>query len=318
MLKRELGNTGLAVTELCFGVLPMGPLQFGLPAEKGGELIAAAIRGGVNFVDTAQSYKTYEHLRKAFDLLPDRGRDVIISTKSAATTYQDMAKAVEEARSALGRDVIDVFFLHAARVGGAVFEERAGAFECLQDMKAKGVVRAAGVSTHSVQVVRRGAEVAGLDVIFPIINIEGMGILHGTRDEMAAAIENAAAHGKGLFAMKALGGGNLIAGAEKAFGYVRSLPGITSVAVGMVSRDELEMNLKVFEGERVPQDLAARTARSKALIVQAFCKGCGTCVGTCPNGAMTVVNGKAVNDKSKCILCGYCAPVCPEFAIRMV
>ncbi len=318
MLKRELGNTGLVVTELCFGVLPMGPSQFGLPAGEGGDLIAEAVRGGVNFLDTAQSYRTYDHIRKAFDSLPDGGKGVVVSTKSGTSTYQEMKKAVEEARFALGRDVIDVFHLHAARVDRSVFKDRAGALECLLDMKVKGVVRAVGVSTHSVDAVRAAAEVAGLDVVFPIINVEGLGILHGTRQDMEAAIENAAARGKGLFAMKALGGGNLLSNRERAFSYVRSLPGITAVAVGMVHRDELDMNLRVFNGEPVPRDLAARTVHTKRLIIQAFCRGCGACVENCPNGAMTVTGGKARNDRDKCILCGYCAPVCPEFAIRLV
>lgn len=318
MLKRELGKTGVFVTELCFGVLPMGPNQFGLPPEQGGDLIAKAIRGGVNFLDTAQSYRTYEHIRDALGRLGEQGKDVVISTKSAASTYEDMKSAVEQARTALGRDVLDVFHLHAARVDRSVFRDRAGAFECLIDMKAKGLIKAVGISTHSVDVVRAAATVSGLDVVFPIINIEGLGILHGTRQEMEAAIENAAAHGKGLFAMKALGGGNLLADRERAFSHVRSLPGITSVAVGMVYPDEVEMNLRIFNGQAVPPDLAERTMKTKRLLIQAFCQGCGSCVEICPNGAMSVVEGKARNDKTKCILCGYCAPVCPQFAIRLV
>lgn len=318
MQKRPLGNSGISVTELCFGVLPMGPNQFGLAPEEGGSLIREAIERGVNFLDTAQSYRTYPHIKAALDALPAHGDGVVISTKSAASSYSDMKDAVDEARKALNRDVIDIFHLHAARVDRSVFRDRKAAFDCLLDMKAKGVIRAAGISTHSVEVVEAAAAVQGLDIVFPIINIEGLGILHGTKDQMVQAIKSASSAGKGLFAMKALGGGNLLADREAAFNYVRNLEGITSVAVGMVNRDELDMNLAVFEGRPVPPELAARTVKTKRLIVQAFCKGCGTCVKTCPNEAMEIVDGKAVNDKSKCILCGYCAPVCPEFAIRLV
>ncbi|HHX27377.1 MAG: aldo/keto reductase [Bacillota bacterium] len=318
MRKRELGNTGIEVTELCFGVLPMGPNQCGLSPEEGGRLIKKAVERGVNFLDTAQSYRTYPHIRAALDSLPDRGRDVVVSTKSAAKTYDDMAAAVDEARAALGRDVIDIFLLHAARVDSSVFVEREGAYECLLDMKSKGVVRAVGISTHSVDVVRRAADVDGLDIVFPIINVRGMGILHGTRDEMAEAIKRAAEAGKGLFAMKALAGGNLLADIEGAFSYVRGLDGLSAVAVGMVNEEELEMNLAIFNGEPVPESLRSRVVSAKKLIIQAFCIGCGKCVEACPNMAMEVVDGKARNDKSKCILCGYCAPVCPQFAIRLV
>jgi len=318
MQRRKLGNTGIEVTELCFGVLPMGPNQRGLSPEEGGRLIRKAIERGVNFLDTAQSYRTYPHIRAALDSLPDKGRDVVISTKSAAKTYEEMAAAVDEARQALGRDVIDIFLLHAARVDASVFDERKGAYECLLDRKSMGVIRAVGISTHSVEVVRKAAEVDGIDIVFPIINVQGMGILHGTRDDMVQAIKAAAGAGKGLFAMKALAGGNLLSDIEGAFAYVRAIEGISAVAVGMVKEEELDINLAVFNDEPVPQALKTRVVNTKKLIIQAFCIGCGRCVETCPNMAMEVVDGKARNDKSRCILCGYCAPVCPQFAIRLV
>ncbi len=318
MKKNRLGKTDIVVTELCFGVLPMGPNQFGLSPERGGELIREGVLRGINFLDTAQSYSTYPHIKNALDGLGDRKYDVVIATKSAATTYSDMKAAVLEARESLGRDTIDIFHLHAARVDSKVFEERKGALECLIDCKAKGIIRAVGISTHSVEVVRAAKEVDDIDVIFPIINIEGLGILHGTREEMVEAIAQASSAGKGIYAMKALGGGNLLSNREHAFNYVRGLEGVSSVAVGMVNGDELEMNLRIFEGKEIPQDLSDRTMHAKRLIVQSFCKGCGTCVDICPNMAMSLVNGKAHNDPRKCILCGYCAPVCPEFAIRLV
>lgn len=313
-----LGGTGLRVSQLCFGVLPMGPNQFGLPPEEGGLLIKEGILRGINFLDTAQSYRTYPHIRKALDSLKGRRDDIVIATKSAASSYEDMKAAVEEARQALDREVIDIFHLHAARVDAAVFKDRQGALECLVDSKAKGIIRAVGISTHSVSAVRAAIEVREIDVIFAIINIEGLGILHGTKADMEQAIRQASQKGKGVYAMKALGGGNLLSDREGAINYVRNLPGVSSVAIGMVNQDELEMNLRIFSGEEVPQELAESTIREKRLIVQAFCKGCGSCVEICPNMAMEVVDGMARNDAEKCILCGYCAPVCPEFAIRLV
>jgi len=296
----------------------MGPSQFNLPSQEGGELIARAIEEGITFFDTAQTYKTYEHLRAGLTIAGDKGKSVAIATKSAASEYEPMKEAVEEARKALGRDVIDVFHLHAARVGPEVFTERAGALECLVDMKAKGIIRAVGVATHSVTVARAVRERPEIDVLFPIINIRGLGILHGTRDEMAFAIARAAHTGKGVYTMKALGGGNLLSDREGAFSYVRDLPGVTSVAVGMVYPEELEMNLALFRGHPVSEELMAKTLRPKRLTIQAFCIGCGTCVDICPNYAMEIVDGKARNNKDACILCGYCAPVCPMFAIRIV
>ncbi|MBR2503920.1 MAG: glycyl-radical enzyme activating protein [Oscillospiraceae bacterium] len=40
------------------------------------------------------------------------------------------------------------------------------------------------------------------------------------------------------------------------------------------------------------------------------CTGCGKCVQRCPNGANTIVDGKAELDRSKCNACGICADWC--------
>ena len=317
MQKRQLGNTGLCVSELCFGVLPMGPSQLGLSPQEGGRLIADAVLRGVNYLDTAQTYGTYPHIKAAFDLLGERSSHVIVSTKSAATDYQGMKEAFEEARLALGRDVIDLMFLHAARVKSTVFEDRKGALDCLVDLKSRGLIKGIGISTHSVTVARRAVSIPEIDVIFPIINKSGLGILEGTKEEMETVISYASCAGKGVVAMKALGGGNLIGDVEGAIDYVRNLSGVTTVAVGMVQNDELLMNLDIFEGRKVMRG-DERGNRPNSLTIQSFCIGCGSCVDVCPNHAMTIVDGKAVNLRDRCILCGYCAPVCPQFAIRIV
>lgn len=316
MQKKVLGHTGIEVTELCFGVLPMGPLQAHLPVQEGAQVILAALRQGVNFLDTAQAYKTYPYIRTA---LEEFEGDVVIATKSAAETYEDMEAAIKEALQSLGRDYIDIFHLHAAKVTPRVFEERAGALQCLKDYKAKGIVRAIGISTHVVEVVALAAEREDIDIIFPIINKLGMGIVGGSVEEMIEAIKRVHQAGKGLYAMKALAGGHLINELKASFDFVRQIEGISSVAVGMITNQELDINIKLFRGEDVPAELLPKKAtKDKKLFVSRFCKGCGTCVKTCPNNALSVVEKKAVVDHAKCLLCGYCNPVCPEFALRLV
>lgn len=57
MKKHSLGKTGIKVTELCFGALPIGPLQANISVEKGAKLIRAALERGINFIDTAKLIK---------------------------------------------------------------------------------------------------------------------------------------------------------------------------------------------------------------------------------------------------------------------
>lgn len=317
MKLRGLGGTGLQVSELCFGVLPLGPLQKNVSEEAAVDLIREALDLGINFFDTAESYKTQPYLGKA---LRGRNREsVVLATKSAAKTYDEMRASVEKSLAEMETDYIDIYHLHAARVTPAVFSERAGALECLKEYKAKGKIRAVGISTHSVAVTAAAARRDDIDVIFPLINKLGLGILGGARAEMEAAIEAAAARGKGVYAMKALAGGHLVEEIPEAVKYVRGLPGVSAVAVGMVDRTELHYNFELFErGEVSPARAAAATKKRKRLIVLDFCRGCGTCVRTCPNGALSLAGGKAQVNPDRCLLCGYCNPVCPEFALRLV
>lgn len=316
MKKCSLGKTGIMVTELCFGALPIGPLQANISVEKGAKLIRAALEKGINFIDTAEGYKTYPHIKKA---LEGYNEEVIIATKSGAETYQEMEQSIKDALVSMDRNYIDIFLLHAAKVTPSVFEERAGALQCLKDYKSKGIIQAIGISTHVVEVVRRAAEIKEIDIIFPIINKLGIGIVGGSVLDMIKAISEAYKAGKGLYAMKALGGGHLINQLEEAFNFVRNIKGISSLAVGMVSSEELELNLKIFNDEEIPKGLFTQKIKpSKRLFISSFCKGCGTCVKTCPNNALSLENGKAVVNHKLCLLCGYCNPVCPEFAIRLI
>ncbi|HKM40111.1 MAG TPA: aldo/keto reductase, partial [bacterium] len=152
---RLLGKTGIKVTELCFGILPLGPLQKDIDQEAAVELLKGAIDAGVNFYDTAESYQTQPYLGRA--LTAANRQQLIVATKSAAATYEDMQASVEKSLAELKTDYIDIYHLHAAKVTPAVFSDRAGALECLKDQKAQGKIRAVGISTHSVPVVEAAA-----------------------------------------------------------------------------------------------------------------------------------------------------------------
>ena len=316
MKKYSLGKTGIKVTELCFGALPLGPLQANISVEAGAKLIRTALEKGINFIDTAEVYQTYPYIKKALEGYND---EVIIATKSNVKTYGEMEKSIKDALKSLNRTYIDIFHLHAARVTPSVFEERAGAFQCLKEHKEKEIIRAIGISTHVVEVIKRAAEIEEIDIVFPIINKLGLGIVDGNASGMIKAISQASKAGKGIYAMKALAGGRLIGELEASINYVRDIKGISSVAVGMISEDELELNIKIFNNEKISQELFYKKIKpTKKLFISSFCKGCGTCVKACPNNALSLENGKAVVDHKLCILCGYCNPVCPEFAIRLI
>lgn len=313
---RTLGKTEIRVSELCCGTLPIGPLQADFPVEKAGKIIRYALEQGVNFIDTAQRYETYPHIRKALEGHP---HPVIISSKSWAASYEDMHKAIDEAKESMGLDTIDIFHLHAARVGVNVFADRKGALDCLCDAKVKGRIRAVGISTHSVRAVRMAAEVPEIDVVFPLVNLLGLGILDGSLADMLEAVRLVANKGKGIFIMKAMAGGHLAGRFEEALNFARTIPGAASIAVGMLTHAEVDANVAYFEGRPINSELRAQVGKKgKKLYVMDQCKACGACEKNCPNEAIKVKDGRAMTDPERCLLCGYCVPYCPQFALRLI
>lgn len=56
----------------------------------------------------------------------------------------------------------------------------------------------------------------------------------------------------------------------------------------------------------------------RTMIDKKKCIGCGTCVGICPVGAISMdKDGKAVIDKNICIKCHACEMSCPVAAIKI-
>lgn len=56
----------------------------------------------------------------------------------------------------------------------------------------------------------------------------------------------------------------------------------------------------------------------KPIVDEEKCTGCGLCHLFCPDGAASIVDGKAKIDYDYCKGCGICASECPSKAIEMV
>ncbi|NLV91819.1 MAG: 4Fe-4S binding protein [Firmicutes bacterium] len=314
MKYRILGETGLTVSHLCFGALTISPLQKNMSIKAGARVIRRALELGVNFIDTAQLYDAYDYIREA---LKGWDRPVVICTKSYAYTRELMVEALEEARQRLQRDVIDIFMLHEQESIHTI-RGHWPALEVLFEAKAKGIVRAVGISTHCVAAVRQGAQVPEIEVISPLINPLGLGIIGGTAADMLDAIEFAHLMGKGVYAMKPLAGGHLYHDVRASLEWAFSNPHVHSVAVGMQSEAEVDANVAICEGRDSEELLAAAAGSLKQLHIDDWCTACGTCIQACSSRALALRDGKLHHDPSRCVLCGYCAARCPEFALKVI
>lgn len=315
MQYRELGHTGLKVSRLCFGSLTIGPLQRGYKLHEGAKLIGEALELGVNFIDTAEIYNCYSYIREA---LRDISKEVIVASKSYAYTEKEMEESLCNCLESLNRDYIDIFLLHEQESVHTI-KGHWPAVEYLVHAQEKGIVKAIGISTHYVAGVRAAASISEFDVIHPIINQAGIGIMDGNVQDMLEAIEFAAVMGKGIYGMKCLGGGHLISEADKAIDFVLSVPNISSVAVGMQSREEIAYNFSKFSGWKPDVKLGKKLKnRSRSLHVEKWCRGCGQCVERCSAGALVIVDGRVQVNEHQCTLCSYCVSGCPEFCIKVI
>lgn len=315
MLYTTLGKTGFEVSRICFGTLTIGPMQKNYSVAQGVEILKKAAEKGINFFDSAEIYETYPYLNK---LLKEIKTPVIIASKSYAYTFKGMMASIEKARREIGRDYIDIFLMHEQE-SPLTIKGHYPAWEALLTARGMGIVKAIGVSTHHVQGVSAAKELAGIDVIHPIINYRGLGIVDGTAEDMLQEIKNAKAQGIGIYAMKALGGGNLSGNYLEALQYVFAIKELDSVALGMQNPLEINANCMVLNRIQIPEKLHVKLLKhDKRLHIEPWCKGCAKCAERCSQGALALnVLGELKVKHEKCILCGYCSAVCTDFCIKV-
>jgi len=170
-----------------------------------------------------------------------------------------------------------------------------------------------------VAAVQAACEIPEIDVIHPLYNYRGVGITDGNVNEMGQAIAKAVSCGKGIYSMKALGGGNLLEESREAFGFVLGNKNLHSIAVGMKTLEEVEMNVLIFSGREVPGSIRDKVRSvPRKVHIESWCTGCGKCAARCTAEAIRIEDGKAVADPGRCRLCGYCGPVCEEFCIKII
>ena len=310
----SLGISDIKVSSLCFGTLTVSPLQRAFSVKEAADLFCYAIDSGINFFDTAALYDTYAPLKEAVKYK----KDIVVATKDYCYDEKTAEQSLDNALKAIGRDYVDIFLLHEQESMHTI----RGHWEAIRYLlrrKQKGDIKAIGLSTHYIAAVRDCLRYPEIEIIHPIYNKSGLGIVDGTKQEMHDAIIDGLEQNKGIYLMKALGGGHLISDAKEAFAEAMRIDGISSIAVGMKSREEIDYNVALFCGQTPQAELKEKLdLAERRLLIHDWCIGCGACVAACDKGALSLVDGKAAVARDKCVLCGYCAPKCKEFCIKVI
>lgn len=245
-----LGSTGLRVSRLCFGTAELGPLGEKLSVRQGADLLVAAWELGITFWDTSDDYGTHAHVARALKGVP-RDR-VILSTKTVAEDGLDasLARCLRELKT----NYLDLWLVHCWMPNW--FEPGMELVRAMQRAKASGRIRAVGISTHSVEIVRRAATMPEVEVVMALLNVDGVfkwdehKVEDGTMAEMHDACRQAFDAGKGVIAMKVLGGGAHVKDPEPALRFVASLPYVHTLCVGMESMAQVKENVRTMERGR--------------------------------------------------------------------
>ncbi|HOW32027.1 MAG TPA: aldo/keto reductase [Bacteroidales bacterium] len=156
MKYRQLGNSGLYVSELCFGVMTFSGEN---PDEKGStdqkhadELISRALGLGINFFDTADVYAGGQSEILLGKALGSRRKDAVVATKvrfamsdnpnDCGLSRHHIIEGCHASLKRLGTDYIDLYQIHSYDPGTPLEET----LRTLDDLVHGGKVRYIGCS----------------------------------------------------------------------------------------------------------------------------------------------------------------------------
>ena len=321
----QLGNTGLRISRMGFGGIPIQKVD----AQRVRELMQRLAREGVNYIDTARGYTVSEQLiGQALDGLRDR---FVLATKSMARTREAMARDIDISLGNLHTEVIDLYQIHNPSL--AELEQvisPGGALEALLEAKKSGKIRHIGVTAHKADVFERALELPWVEtVMFPYNIVETQG---------EALIHRAAERGVGFVCMKPLAGGAL-EDAHLALRFIRQNPDVSVIIPGMHSEEEITQNLDaVNDASPLTDEELAQIARVRSELGTQFCRRCDYCqpcaAGISISGIFVLegylqryglgdwakarYSGMA-NKASACLKCGACESRCPyQLPIRQM
>lgn len=311
----RVGETGLRVSRLCFGTLQLGPMLAQVPSIQAVELLTYAFERDINAFDTAKTFRSRDLLASAFRNNPD----VVIIDKSPSRTYEEMERDIAESLVELDREEADIFLLYDVR-SREDFAMRQGAWDYLKEAKEMGLVKAIGLSTHTVEVAELASELPEVDFVQVAFNLTGAGILDGDRSAMERAMGKLKEAGKTVCAIKPLAGGMLTRDMwREALEFVFNHPLVDCVCVGMTTHEEVDANCAIANAEGLSGDLQEfLKGMRRKLVILDWCNGCEACIPVCPQKALYMHSGFAKVIQELCDWCGKCGPVCPEQAIFLI
>ena len=190
MKKVEIGKTGIKVSRLGIGTgtgLPSGYCaQALMDTNELAGLLLYSLDRGINHWDAAFQYNTYSHIKEALKQV--RRTDVVLTTKFSAAHEKETIRDFNTTLKDLNVDYVDVCLLHGVRTNTEL-QMRSGALNAMVKLKQEGKVRAIGLSSHGLSVLKSVLKMPELDLVWGRINYAGLNMdseCLGMYDQMAS------------------------------------------------------------------------------------------------------------------------------------
>jgi len=245
--KVKLGNSGIETTLVGFGTgVHAGNRTAFLTRQdrnKSLELLEHAWDKGIRFLDCADSYGTHGLVAEAMkkmnrDELTISSKIWVRSGGIPEPERPDADVVVDRFRKELNTDYIDIVQLHCL-VEKDWTDNQKRQMDILDKLKSKGIIKAHGVSVHSLDAMKDAAQSSWVDVIHVRINPYGIAMDKPNPEEVVKVINQLHRAGKGVIGMKLVGNGNLRNESDKIDQAIKFVLGLESVDMVIVGFEEV-------------------------------------------------------------------------------
>jgi 1-deoxyxylulose-5-phosphate synthase len=234
-----LGRTGIRTSRLAMGTGTIGYAGQSNQTRLGTDPLTRMLaegyhQNGLRFYDTADSYGSHPYVAAALKLVP-RDR-VTVMTKTDTRDPAGVRSDLDRFRRELGTDHIDIVLIHCVTEDDWTTRYR-GVMDVLSEAKQKGVIRAHGVSCHSIGALRAAAASPWVDLDLVRLN-PVQAHMDADPGTVQGVIRQMRAQGKAIVGMKILGQGAMRDRPSEALHYALSSGVLDAFTIGAESQAE--------------------------------------------------------------------------------
>ena len=256
--KIKLGNSGLETTLIGFGTgVSATNRSAALTRQDHGESLAAlrhAYDRGMRMYDAADAYGTHQIVAEAMKSM--ERDEIMLSTKMwvqrggiPEPERPDADVVVDRFRKELNTDYIDLVQIHLM-TSQTWTDDWKKQMDILDNLKSKGIIKAHGVSVHSLDAMKTALASPWVDVIHVRINPYGISMDKPEPEEVVDVINKLHASGKGVIGMKLIGAGRYGSDSDRidnAIKFVTGLGSVDMMVVGFEHKEQIDNYLARVE-----------------------------------------------------------------------